>query len=321
MLPDKFASSAARSNAFARVTTLAAAVVGATGVADLLTGSVNLSLVWTCLVTTLALSIAALPVLLGHRFPPLAGLVACWMFIAVTSLQVAAGGDLLMAVNNLVLYPMISCYLGWFFRPGIARITVGAQFLLSGAALMTTQHLEVFTTWANLALASLFCLEAALFLRAKLDRQIQTDPLTGAFNRLGLTAHLTRELSRAARKGSQLTVVAIDLDGFKAINDQLGHHAGDQTLVAVVAQLQRSLRAQDVVARIGGDEFVVLLPDTPSASAALTMERLRSTCQTAWTFGLAGAVASDTVTSVIRRADEDLYVQKKRAGDKQENPS
>lgn len=312
MLQEKLASSAARSSAFARVTTLAAAVVGATGIADLITGSVNLSLVWTCLVTVLALSIAAMPVLLGSRFPPIAGLAACWAFILVTSLQVAAGGELLMAVNNLVLYPMISCYLGWFFRPGIARVTASAQFCFSGAALLTTPHLAVFTTWANLALASFFCLEAALYLRARLDRQIETDPLTGAFNRIGLSAHLTRELSRAARKCTDLTVVAIDLDGFKAINDQLGHHAGDQTLVAMVDHFQCSLRAHDTVARIGGDEFVILLPDTPLAAAAMTMERLRAKCDTAWTFGLASALPSDTLESVMRRADDDLYVHKKR---------
>ena len=310
---EKLASSAARSSAFAQVTSLAAAVVAATGIADMIAGSVNLSLVWTCLVTALALGIAALPLALGKRFVPAAGLAACWVFVGVTSLQVTQGGDALMIVNNLVLYPMISCYLGWFFRPGIARVTVAGQFVLSGAALLTTDHLDVFTTWANLALASFFCLEAALYLRARLDRQIESDPLTGALNRTGFSSRLSRELYRARRAGTGLTVAAIDLDRFKEINDLFGHPAGDRTLVDLVAYFQRSLRPHDTIARIGGDEFVVLLPNTSRITAAAIMERLRAGSEAAWTFGLAAALPSDTQESLMHRADEDLYVQKKRS--------
>lgn len=308
----KIASSAATSSAFAQVTSLAAAVVAATGVADLIAGSVNLSLGWTSLVIVIALGTTALPLILGKRFPPAAGLISCWIFAGVTALQVAEGGNLLMVVNNLVLYPMISCYLGWFFRPAIARVTVASLFVFSGAALLTTDHLNVFTTWANLALASFFCLEAAGYLRARLDRQIASDPLTGAFNRTGLSAQLARELSRATRSGTSLTVVAIDLDGFKKINDLLGHAAGDRTLIDLVAHFQRSLRPHDTIARIGGDEFVVLLPNTSRASATAIMERLQRDSGSAWTFGLTTFQPSDTRDSLMCRADEDLYVQKKK---------
>ncbi|MCW2823537.1 MAG: hypothetical protein JWQ91_454 [Aeromicrobium sp.] len=311
-LPDRIASSAARSAAFARVTTLAAAVVAATGVLDLVTGSVNLSTAWTCLVIALSLAIAAMPMLLGNRFHPLAGLAGCWAFTAITALQVAAGGDAIMAVNNLVLYPMISCYLGWFFRPGIARTTVAAQFAVSAAALMTTDHHEVFRTWANLALASYFCLEVALYLRAKLDQQIESDPLTGALNRTGLTTQLRREMAVAGRTGAPLALAAIDLDDFKETNDRLGHFAGDQALTAVVAHLKRSLRVQDTIARTGGDEFVVLLPDTPAAVAAATLRRVRVDSSTPWTFGLAVLGPADTPETLMARADDDLYVQKRR---------
>lgn len=313
MPPGKIASSAAGSSAFAQVTSLAAAVVAATAIADIIAESVNLSLLWTCLVIVLALGIAALPLTLGRRFPPAAGLISCWVFAGVTALQVAQGGDLLMIVNNLVLYPMISCYLGWFFRPGIARVTVGAQFVFSAAALLTTDHLEVFTTWANLALSSFFCLEAALYLRARLDRQIESDPLTGAYNRTGLSSQFARELSRAARAGTSLTVAAIDLDGFKKINDQLGHHAGDRTLIGLVAYLQSVLRPHDTIARIGGDEFVVLLPATSRPAATAIMERLQTGSEAAWTFGLATLRPSDTQESLMRRADDELYVHKKRS--------
>ncbi|MCD9199667.1 GGDEF domain-containing protein [Aeromicrobium wangtongii] len=312
MLLDRFASSAARSTAFARVTSLAAGVIAATGVLDLITGSANLSPAWTFLVTGIALVIAALPWLLRSRFHPAAGLVGCWLFIVVTALQIHQGGDQVQTVNNLVLYPMIGCYLGWFFRPAIARWTTAGLFAFSAAALVTTEHRELFTTWSNLALGSFFCLEAALFLRAELDRQIRSDPLTGAFNRIGLSSQLNRELSRAARAGTPLTVAAIDLDGFKAINDRFGHPAGDRTLVDLVARLHQSLRPSDVIARIGGDEFVILLPETSPTAAATIMERLRGKSITAWTWGLATAEPSDTQETLLGRADRDLYERKRR---------
>lgn len=312
MILDKFASSAARSSAFARVTSLAAAVIAATGILDLISGSVNLSPVWTCAVTVIALTIAALPMLLRSRFHPAVALVGCWIFIVITSLQIWQSTDVIQIVNNLVLYPMISCYLGWFFRPLIARVTTAAQFAFSAAALSTTDHLNVFTTWANLALASYFCLEAALYLRAKLDRQIQTDPLTGALNRTGLAKQLARELSRVERAGAPLAIAAIDLDSFKAINDRFGHPTGDHTLVKLVADLQLSLRPSDIIARIGGDEFIVLLPATSRESAAEIMKRLHHESSAAWTYGLTSAEPTDTQETLLGRVDHDLYVHKKR---------
>ena len=305
-------SVAASPIAFARVTTLAASVVAATAALDLVVDSVNLSLGWTVLVMVLALGVAATPVLLGNRFHPAAGIVGCWLFAAVTSLQIAAGSNQIMTVNNLVLYPMISCYLGWFFHPAVARATVAAQFALSGVALVVSDHPEVFTTWANLVLASCFCLETARYLCSRLDRQLVSDGLTGAMNRLGLAQRLRAELDRSTRTGAPLTVAAIDLDGFKLINDRLGHLAGDQALVAVVAQLRRSLRPSDTVARVGGDEFVVLLPDTTRDAAIAILSRLQAGSDTPWTFGLVAARPSDSMQSLISRADEDLYVHKNR---------
>ncbi|MET1037696.1 MAG: GGDEF domain-containing protein [Aeromicrobium sp.] len=294
------------------MTTLAAAVIATTGVLDLFTGSVNVSTGWTVCVSVVALVVAALPALLGARFPPAVALAACWVFMGVTSLQASHAQDAVMAVNNLVLYPMISCYLGWFFNHRLARINVTAMFVLSGWAVWLSGLDIVFTTWANLALASFFCLEAALYLRSKLNRQIETDPLTGALNRHGLAARLGRELSHALRTGSPLAVAAIDLDGFKAINDRFGHAAGDQALVSLVTQLEQATRPHDQIARTGGDEFVLLLPDTGLPEATALLDRLQAESSVAWTYGLVTATRFDTEESVTTRADDELYLNKNK---------
>ncbi|MFI5958437.1 GGDEF domain-containing protein [Cryptosporangium sp. NPDC051539] len=103
-----------------------------------------------------------------------------------------------------------------------------------------------------------------------------TDALTGLFNRRYFDDMLRSEVARARRSGRPLSLVVLDLDHFKRINDDRGHHAGDAALVQAAARLKAVTRDADVVARFGGEEFVWLLPDTDEAGAAILAERLRS---------------------------------------------
>jgi diguanylate cyclase (GGDEF)-like protein len=95
---------------------------------------------------------------------------------------------------------------------------------------------------------------------AERDLLLGTDPLTGAYNRRFLEEEIPRALARATRSGDPLSAIALDLDRFKRVNDSLGHSAGDTLLTAVVAEVRSRLRLGDVLCRVGGDEFVVLLP-------------------------------------------------------------
>ncbi|MGZ3438930.1 MAG: GGDEF domain-containing response regulator [Polyangia bacterium] len=103
----------------------------------------------------------------------------------------------------------------------------------------------------------------------------RTDELTDVRNRRGLRAALTREFRRAERYGGGLTVMVFDVDRFKSVNDAWGHGVGDSVLKAVASALKLGVREVDVVGRVGGEEFVVLAPETPSRDALLVAERLR----------------------------------------------
>ncbi|HTR02321.1 MAG TPA: GGDEF domain-containing protein [Thermoanaerobaculia bacterium] len=102
-----------------------------------------------------------------------------------------------------------------------------------------------------------------------------TDPLTGLYNRRFLLDHLSREISRAERADGILSIVLMDLKGFKSINDRLGHPVGDSVLVRTARVIRESLRAVDAGCRFGGDEFVLVLPNTDMFSALAVAERVR----------------------------------------------
>ena len=103
----------------------------------------------------------------------------------------------------------------------------------------------------------------------------RTDELTNVRNRRGLRSALTREFRRAERYGGALTVMAFDVDRFKQVNDDFGHAVGDSVLAAVAQALKRGVREVDVVGRVGGEEFVVVAPETPGREALAVAERLR----------------------------------------------
>jgi diguanylate cyclase (GGDEF)-like protein len=103
----------------------------------------------------------------------------------------------------------------------------------------------------------------------------RTDPLTGLYNRLGFDELATRELSRARRNASAITLLSFDIDGFKQINDKRGHAAGDDLLRAVGKAIRGAVRDIDVAGRLGGDEFAILLPDNRAVPPERAVERVR----------------------------------------------
>lgn len=147
-----------------------------------------------------------------------------------------------------------------------------------------------------------------------------TDPLTGVANRRHLEEFLEREAARARRYGAVLSVVMIDIDYFKRINDTYGHDGGDAVLQATARILGSYVRNVDLLARYGGEEFILVLPETTADEAARLAERIRLNLQrtpiaplpqpiTA-SFGVAALDAAGSVRSLLKRADEALYQAK-----------
>jgi diguanylate cyclase (GGDEF)-like protein len=209
---------------------------------------------------------------------PVALLLAC----ATESVQVAAtatvvflfaGADIGLAASltgaSLVVYAfllllrvMVSLRFGTPNYPALANETL--RFWLVGALV------------TNSAIAFGFMFLSSAKLRVELLWHAQVDELTGLLNRWALTRIAEREIARCGRAKGVIAVVMMDLDGLKRVNDSLGHACGDALLQAVGKALQETVRGQDAVARMGGDEFCIVLPDTGLAEAGMAAERMRS---------------------------------------------
>jgi len=148
------------------------------------------------------------------------------------------------------------------------------------------------------------------------------DPLTNVFNRRYLDELIPREISRAVRGQSELSMLLIDINGFKEINTKFGHMGGDQYLRDLANLLKKTLRGSDTVVRLGGDEFVVILPETGKAQAHRAAERLQweakwwnqatqASYQLSFSCGVATYQEGMDVEQVMRLADKEMYRNKR----------
>ena len=143
-------------------------------------------------------------------------------------------------------------------------------------------------------------------LELKLRRLADEDALTGIYNRRRFEAELTREAARVRRHGGSAAVLLLDLDGFKAVNDTRGHAAGDALLVRVAEALRSSLRGIDVVGRIGGDEFAVLLPETGEAGARAVGAKVRDAVREQCGHGVTASLGHAVLVGALADADAAL---------------
>jgi diguanylate cyclase (GGDEF)-like protein len=163
--------------------------------------------------------------------------------------------------------------------------------------------------------------------RRSAEEASRSDPMTGLFNRRFFFGMAEAELARDRRYEHSLALIMLDVDFFKSINDRFGHSVGDQVLLEVSAQLKKSLRQTDIACRYGGDEFVILLPETELDTAGFVANRLREGVEAiklstdkgavvvTLSLGIAAFVKNnaDNIDQLIKRADQALY-EAKQAG-------
>lgn len=168
--------------------------------------------------------------------------------------------------------------------------------------------------------------EALRRARERIEQLSRHDPLTGLVNRRWLDEVLARELARCERYGAPLSVILADLDHFKAVNDTYGHTVGDQVLQSAAEAMREAVRMTDVVGRYGGEEFLVVLPNTRGEQALVLAERLRDALRAmpvsfraepvTGSFGVAEWVEGDTAVGLVERADDALYEAKRQGRDR-----
>src|SRR5919197_967785 len=180
-------------------------------------------------------------------------------------------------------YVWVAVVAFYFLRPGMAAaqlVLVGGSYgwalAAVGNASVPLQRWLITVGTATVAGVIVGYMRTRMVrLVARLDEAVRTDRLTGLLNRRGFEELFEMELERSRREGRPLSLLVGDLDGFKRVNDRLGHHAGDTALELLGRELSSWKRRADVVARIGGEEFALLLPDTDGSAALVAAERLR----------------------------------------------
>jgi diguanylate cyclase (GGDEF)-like protein len=204
---------------------------------------------------------------------------------------------------------------GFYLDQGI-RALVG--FVLVFSVYVIYQQLQIGRMRDQIA-TQIDCLAKVETLASEVYKLAALDQLTGLYNRRSGEQRMAQEISRAQRHSRPLTVLLIDLDGLKKINDTYGHAAGDTVLKGFADRLQRAIRGSDLAVRLGGDEFMAILPECRSEEVHRVLDRvrglevqvegakLRPTFSSGWT----DYKSDETQTQFIERADKALYVNKK----------
>lgn len=274
-----------------------------------------------------AIVVTVLLVLFGPRLPrrALALLGPIGVVLIAYALSATPG-----AGDGAILYVWPVLWSTFFFgrRGAVAIVTCvgvahGATLLaLPGASSYPGRWVDVMVSVSVVSVVILTLVRRNDLLLAQLLDEARTDALTGLLNRRGFDDRASLELARARREEQSVAVVTLDLDFFKRVNDEWGHEIGDRVLVRVGEVLAAESRDIDVVARFGGEEFVVLLPGCTSSDAEAFARRVRRALASAdfaalpvvrVSAGILAAVAPSSIEVMLQQADAALY-DAKRAG-------
>ncbi|MCW8306785.1 GGDEF domain-containing protein [Acidiphilium sp. PA] len=214
---------------------------------------------------------------------------------------------------------LIGCLWAYFIALMILGATLHPLAPINHTALLFLQGYNVTVLIGMVTYFTLMYRRLAISAEQKLKRLATTDPLTGLFNRRSTVEMAANCVAAVTRGGGDLSFILADIDHFKSINDKFGHSAGDAILTAVAAKLRELVRAQDVLARWGGEEFLVILPDTPIEGAAELATRFQESLTAfnlqigehrvsiSLTMGVSTRAPGESFDAAVARADQALY--------------
>jgi diguanylate cyclase (GGDEF)-like protein len=263
---------------------------------------------WALTGVSLALGIAVVVAWLRRMDAVLPVLVAGGMLVAAASAGVSVGGQGQL-VSGFYL-AVLGMYSGYFFSARVVRMLVVLATVTYGGALIVDWRLDspayviavvVLVDGVTLIVSSLV---------QRLRSQAVLDPLTGLLNRRGLTNAADGLHAMDVRRQGTTTIVLLDLDGFKEFNDTYGHDAGDRLLVDLATEWTTVLRRTDLLARTGGDEFVLVLPATDLTEAEVLVARMRLAHPFDWSAGIVQWLPRESFETAVRNADADMYRHK-----------
>ena len=213
------------------------------------------------------------------------------------------------------LYVFVALYTAHFFRLAIAAAHIGYAIVSYAVFLDLVRERTAVSEWLFVASIVVATGIAVGRLSAEIRALALRDSLTGLRNRRAWEEALPRQMALASRSQKPLCVAVIDVDGFKSLNDRDGHLAGDRVLSEAAAAWAREVRASDMLARYGGDEFALLLPDCTIDRAMEIVGRLEQVCRgVTFSTGVARWDGIEDVESLVSRADDALYLAKSQGG-------
>lgn len=242
-----------------------------------------------------------------------------WTMPAALAVALLAAGALLASCRTAEGLVVLSIgvmtaaqYAAYAFRTRVAGLLVAEAIAAVTVGMVLAPAPFHTLTWLVVVVMTVASASLLGHVTHWLRRHATTDDLTGALNRAAVLERLEARLRDARRTGAPLAVVSADVDDFKAVNDTRGHLAGDDVLVALVASWRGAATDRAVVGRVGGDEFVVVLPGRDAAGAERWVAAARTRCPTPWSAGIAAARPGDTARDLLARADVALYEAKRR---------
>jgi GGDEF domain-containing protein len=255
-------------------------------------------------------TVAVTLLLSGPRVSPVALHIAVGVVTALIGVMVAVAVTERGLMMSALGYTWTAVYVAFFFRPDAARRHAVLMIVVLGLCLLSARAPTAVSVWVTISTMVWVAVAVLTRLNARLRAEAHTDSLTGLLNRTGFAVAAARQRAVAARRAESLALAVIDLDAFKLVNDRSGHAAGDRLLIELAGVWAASLRPGDLLARFGGDEFVLVLAGAEEEQVHNVLARLARAHPAPWTAGAVVWSDEESLDEAIGRADARLYLAK-----------